>query len=75
MTTPKTAMILHPDDRGWLAEAYTEASFDRAPFSAKLRMRRRGRAYRWMLFHATPIFRIDGEFTGYVGLLRNAPPV
>jgi len=70
MTASKRVMILHPDDGGWLVEAFTEASFDHVPFSAKLRMRRRGRAYRWMLFHATPTFREDGVFTGYVGSLK-----
>ena len=65
-------MILHPDDRGWLVEAYTEACHEHAPFSANLRMRQRGHAYRWMQFHATPTFRMDGEFAGYVGSVREA---
>jgi hypothetical protein len=66
-------MILHPDDRGWFVEAYREAQYEHAPFSAKLRMRRGGRAYRWMLFYATPTFHSDGAFKGYVASLRRAP--
>jgi hypothetical protein len=57
---------MHPDDRAWFVEAYTEASQEHVPFSAKLRMRRRGHAYRWMLFYAHPAFRDDGAFAGYV---------
>jgi hypothetical protein len=73
MTASKGVMILHPDDRAWLVEAYKEAHPYRAPFSAKIRVRRRGHAYRWMLFYGTPAFGQDGEFTGYVGLLKAAP--
>jgi PAS domain-containing protein len=75
MTASKGVMILHPDDHGWFVEAYQEACHEHAPFSAKLRMRRRGHAYRWMLFYGTPTFQQDGRFTGYVGSLRTAPKV
>jgi hypothetical protein len=73
MTASKGVMILHPDDCGWLIEAYNEAKLEHAPFSAQIRMRRRGHAYRWMLFYGTPAFRENGEFAGYVGLLKAAP--
>jgi len=72
MKASEAVLAMHPDDRGWFVEAYLAASRERVAFSARLRLRDRGRTYRWVLFHGTPTFREDGEFAGYVGCVTNA---
>ncbi|RRB13752.1 chemotaxis protein CheB [Larkinella knui] len=58
---------IHPDDRqNYLARFHV--SFEkRQPFSSEYRLRRHDGEYRWMLEHASPIFKSDGSFNGYLG--------
>ena len=73
MTAAKSVLNLHPDDREWFNEAFHEASLEFAPFCARVRLRRQGRTYRWMLFHGIPTFLDGGDFAGYVGCLLAGP--
>ena len=59
---------VHPEDFERRQQAYSEAGQSRRRFELEYRVRRANGEYRWMLDVATPRFRSDGEFAGYVGI-------
>lgn len=59
---------IHPDDRESCAQTYQKALARRESFVTEYRLRRFDGQYRWMTDHGQPIFWLDGEFIGYVGV-------
>lgn len=59
---------IHLDDREACEKTYRDALARRVPFVTEYRLRRFDGQYRWMTDHGQPIFWLDGEFIGYVGV-------
>jgi PAS domain S-box-containing protein len=57
----------HPDDREMCLQLYQEHFAERDPFKVEYRLRRADGKYRWILDQASPQFRADGSFAGYIG--------
>jgi PAS domain S-box-containing protein len=58
---------VHPDDRGWSAEAFFAANAKREAFRVEYRLRRADGIYRWAIDAGSPRFGPAGEFLGFVG--------
>ncbi|MDB5310446.1 MAG: signal transduction histidine kinase [Gemmataceae bacterium] len=58
---------LHPDDLPHCLAAYAEAFDARREFEIDYRLRRADGEYRTILDRGTPVFGVDGTFTGYIG--------
>lgn len=69
LTCDRWSEIVHPDDLERRRRAFSEAVELRQKSQLEYRVRRADGEYRWMLDVATPRFRPDGEFVGYVGIM------
>ena len=59
--------MIHPDDAGWVAEAWTRAMGGVVAFREELRIRDRDGEYRWVVSHAVPAIDEDGAVTRWYG--------
>ncbi len=58
---------IHSDDREAYLAIYRKSFEERLPFSFEYRLRRNDGEYRWMQEKASPLFKPDGTFNGYLG--------
>jgi PAS domain S-box-containing protein len=58
---------LHPEDRGWVKEAWQTTHARLAAFQAEYRLRSAAGAWRWVIDAAEPRLGADGALLGYVG--------
>jgi PAS domain S-box-containing protein len=58
---------VHPDDFDACLRTYTAAFDARQVFSMEHRLRHHSGEYRWLVDDGIPLYRLGGEFTGYIG--------
>ncbi len=58
---------VHPDDRAWVAEAWSQSLSEGAPSSAEFRFQRPDGAVTWLESNAAPLRGQDGNVVGYIG--------
>lgn len=58
---------IHPDDVERCMKSYKEALDARREFTMEYRLRRYDGEYRWMVNRATPRYKPNGVFAGYIG--------
>src|SRR2546426_3127963 len=61
------AAVVHPDDRGWVLDAYAAAATSREPLRLEYRLQRPDGQHRWMLDVSGPRVTPDGSVRGRVG--------
>ncbi|MCX7921988.1 MAG: MEKHLA domain-containing protein [Clostridia bacterium] len=59
---------LYPRDVKRLRTAYRRAFKERKPFEIEIQIRRHDGQYRWLLNVARPLYDIEGNFDGYIGM-------
>ncbi|MDB5095215.1 MAG: putative sensor protein [Candidatus Eremiobacteraeota bacterium] len=58
---------IHPDDAGWVAEAWRRSIARAEPFREEFRIRDGAGDPRWVISEAIPVFRADGAVTTWYG--------
>jgi PAS domain S-box-containing protein len=62
----------HPDDRAEVRASLEHALADRSPFLAEARLwHAASRAYRWVVAHAVPVARPDGDVREWIGTISD----
>ena len=59
--------IVHPDDRGRIAEAWKQAVHQGGPYEVEYRFRRHDGVYRWHLGRGRPLLGPDGRIVQWLG--------
>jgi len=59
--------LVHPDERQAFMESYLGAVQNKSQFIGEVQMLDKSGKYRWILSQATPRFRANGTFAGYIG--------
>ena len=59
--------LLHPDDAGWVAEAWLRAMASATPFREEFRVRDFEGEYRWVISHAVATLEPGGEVACWYG--------
>jgi PAS domain S-box-containing protein len=62
---------VHPDDRDLCVETYIKAFTSRQPFHMQYRMQRGDGTFTWVEDNGTPCDRVDGSFSGYLGVMTD----
>ncbi len=60
--------VVHPDDRGGVAERWKAATSEKRPFYIEYRVRHVSGEWRWVTERAVPLFRADGSVREWVGM-------
>ena len=58
--------LIHPDDQNRYQERYHLSLVGKVPFTDELRILNHSGNYRWLLATATPRFKADGSFAGFI---------
>ncbi len=58
---------VHPDDFDRCLQTYVSSFDARKPFTMEYRLKRHDGEYRWILDNGIPLFKMNNEFTGYIG--------
>ncbi len=59
--------LIHPDDRSYIATAWSSAVANRSRYEVEFRMRRHDGEYRYMTCRGVPILQADGTIREWVG--------
>lgn len=60
--------MVHPDEAANYMVTVNRALQARSRFKARVRVRTRNNGWRWYEAHGAPLFTVDGEYVGHVGL-------
>jgi PAS domain S-box-containing protein len=60
--------MLHPDEATAYLATVNHALQTRVPFKARVRIKVRNDGWRWYEVHGAPLFTVNGEYAGHVGL-------
>jgi signal transduction histidine kinase len=64
-------VLLHPDDRSSLQQAWDRAYAERCGFELEYRCRRYDGAFRWFLCRTVPVHDASGQLTHWAGMLTD----
>jgi two-component system sensor histidine kinase VicK len=59
--------LIHPDDKEAYLDLYLESVENKVPYTGEYRILSATGEYRWLLAFATPRFKYDGSFAGFIG--------
>jgi two-component system CheB/CheR fusion protein len=58
--------LVHTDDLNMVMKIYMKGMQDQKAFKITYRLRRHDGKYRWMLMQTSPVFDLDGRFSGFL---------
>lgn len=61
--------VVHPEDRGKVMLNFSRSLKERSSYEMYFRLRTRNNDYRWMINRASPMYDIDGNYTGLTGVI------